>query len=177
MWTGRRDTWACVLGTLLVMVSDFYSICAHGSLFNFVWLKSSEKASQDRWKHTSRPDSSETSKGAFSSVSCKLANSRALKMRPASAAQMFGLIALTQRRQARYSYWKAYWFCQACQIQSHEFTYTVARLLFTLCGWICCNERSIFGKQRWANRVTEEKMILSQTQHCSIFFGSVRCYI
>lgn len=77
-----------------------------------MWLKSSEKASEDRWKHSARPDSSETSKGAFSSLSCELASSQASKMRPA---EMFGLIALTQRwacvmlKQARYSYWKAYW--------------------------------------------------------------------
>lgn len=38
---------------------------------------------------------------------------------------------------------------------------TPARVLFALCDWIWCNNRSIWGKQRWANRATEEKIILS----------------
>lgn len=52
-------------------------------------------------------------------------------------------------------------FCQACQTQRHAFTPTLARTLSTLCERIWCNDRSILGKQRWANRLTEEKLIPS----------------
>lgn len=53
-------------------------------------------------------------------------------------------------------------FCQACQTQSHEFTSPLARRLSTPCEWIWGYNRSVLGKQRWANRWTEEKPTLSQ---------------
>lgn len=62
-----------------------------------------------RTHHKTETDSSETRNGAFSNMSCYFANFQALKKRPVVAAEMFGLIASTQRgvhvmlKQAGYS--------------------------------------------------------------------------
>lgn len=87
-------------------------------------------------------------------------------MRPVSATKSLGRIVSPRRqacvmlKQDCYSYWKAYWvFVKHVR---PEFTSTLARTLSTLCEWVWCNNRSILGKRRWANRLTEEKLIPCQ---------------
>lgn len=134
----------------------WFTPASHESVFNVAWLKTNKKPMTGltktlRQSQTARKQAKEDKRSLFKhewrvgKFSSHLGDKR--------ASCWNRIVTVIEKHIG---------FCQARQTQSHEFTSTVARTLSTLCDWIWCNNRSILGKQRWANRLTKEKLILSQ---------------